>query len=409
MSLFLFINKTNVIIKNKYNKKARETERMDIAEIIQSGNVALFKEWIESREIADSLVHKILYSHNYLTYAAMNSRLEIVEFIIESGIIPINKKNHSGRTALMYACMNANEPMMQYLLSKGAYVNAKDISGMSAFLLACQNKNVGVLKLLKYKGANVYEVDGFGKNALIFAASSSNAAVVKYLLEIGIDPTHKDSEGENALIHAIWSRRNDIAKMLMECYGDIDQKNTKGKTLLMHACRYGNMSFMEYLIEQNANVNVRDDEGSTALMQSVQHRFLSAVQMLLAAKADVNICDNKQWTPLMEACKNMERGENGNIVEALLKKRANVTFKNAKGESALTCSCHDARFTFNEARTRMMVKLIEKGADINDLFNLKDNHLLTPLLAKTIQNKESALLAKHLNRWKKIRLKAIYV
>jgi serine/threonine-protein phosphatase 6 regulatory ankyrin repeat subunit B len=62
-------------------------------------------------------------------------------------------KNVSGWTALLFATVNGDEELVDYLLRNGAFVNHTSDEGQSALALARQEKYESLVKLLKKHGA----------------------------------------------------------------------------------------------------------------------------------------------------------------------------------------------------------------------------------------------------------------
>ena len=62
-------------------------------------------------------------------------------------------KNVSGWTALLFATVNGDEELVDYLLRNGAFVNHTSDEGQSALALAKQEKYESLVKLLKQHGA----------------------------------------------------------------------------------------------------------------------------------------------------------------------------------------------------------------------------------------------------------------
>ena len=80
----------------------------------------------------------------------------VMDLLLENGAninATTTGKNISGWTALLFATVNGDEELVDYLLRNGAYVNHTSDEGQSALALARQEKYESVIKLLKKHGA----------------------------------------------------------------------------------------------------------------------------------------------------------------------------------------------------------------------------------------------------------------
>lgn len=75
-----------------------------------------------------------------------NVYTEIASFLLDSGV-EINAQDNTGRTALFYAAIEDNEPLVKFLLENGADKKIKDTQGKRAFHWA--NKKAIVRPMVK--------------------------------------------------------------------------------------------------------------------------------------------------------------------------------------------------------------------------------------------------------------------
>lgn len=120
---------------------------------------------------------------------------------------------------------------------------------------------------------------------------------------------------------------------LLENGIDVNLKDQEGRTALMYAAFNGHTAIMEKLIEKGASVNLRDAYGRTALMLASSGPFPTAVKLLLDHRADPDMADGEEhFTALMYAAAEGQL----EIVQILLKKKANPMLKDVDGDNALT-------------------------------------------------------------------------
>lgn len=122
-------------------------------------------------------------------------------------------------------------------------------------------------------------------------------------------------------------------KKLLENGTDVNLKDQEGRTALMYAAFNGHTVIMEKLLEKGASVNLRDAYGRTALMLASSGPFPAAVKLLLDHRADPDMADGEEhFTALMYAAAEGQL----EIVQLLLKNKANPTLKDVDGDNALT-------------------------------------------------------------------------
>ena len=129
--------------------------------------------------------------------------LEEVNNAIKAGA-DINARDKDGKTPLMYAAWNNQNPeVIKVLLEAGADVNARDKNGWTPLMYAAWNENPDVIKVLLEAGADVNARDKDGRTPLMWAAGSNqNPEVIKILLDAGADGKAKSNEGKTAFDYA---------------------------------------------------------------------------------------------------------------------------------------------------------------------------------------------------------------
>lgn len=75
----------------------------------------------------------------------------------------------------------------QFLLQMGAPIDAKDVSGLTAIMFAAKGGVLQVLEVLFRNGASVHQTDSNGNTALHFAYAYTNTEVANALESMGSD------------------------------------------------------------------------------------------------------------------------------------------------------------------------------------------------------------------------------
>jgi serine/threonine-protein phosphatase 6 regulatory ankyrin repeat subunit B len=81
---------------------------------------------------------------------------DVMDLLLDNGAdvnAALTGKDVSGWTALLFATVNGDEELVEYLLRQGAFVNYTSDEGQSALALARQEKYESLIQLLKKHGA----------------------------------------------------------------------------------------------------------------------------------------------------------------------------------------------------------------------------------------------------------------
>ena len=99
---------------------------------------------------------------------------------------PLNFKDKKDEwTPLVYAIYYRNSDMSAFLIKAGADPNLKDHSNRTALMWAAMRGDLTTLRLLIEHNADLNAVDIVGRNALNYATSYDNSAAAFYLARIG--------------------------------------------------------------------------------------------------------------------------------------------------------------------------------------------------------------------------------
>jgi ankyrin repeat protein len=120
----------------------------------------------------------------------------------------IKRVDRFRRTALYYAAINAHEPAVKYLLSRGAETKIRDYEGTNPFQSAIDTITAGASDRIDDRLAalralqglyNVDARDDSGRTALMMAAERGSVPIIQYLLTLKPDINAKDRVGKTAL------------------------------------------------------------------------------------------------------------------------------------------------------------------------------------------------------------------
>ena len=242
----------------------------------------------------------------------------------------------------------------QYLLDKGANANAKDkFHDLSALFYASHQGHAGIVRLLCERGADANQANSLGDTPLIAAARNGHMAIVKLLCEQGVDP--------NAGI---------------TCKGMKD-KTKWVATAIEEAAFHGRTSVVELLLSKGVDVEARNTINNyTALLAAASQGHELTVQCLLKARADVNARSAKGFTALHKAA----AFANEALLGALLARGSSLDARTNEGSTALIIAAK------NDNPLGIEI-LLDAGADLEG----QDERKRTALSWAVIENAANAM------------------
>ena len=244
-------------------------------------------------------------SYSPLQYACASNNMEKFERLLkESSTNDINHMNVYGDTALHYAARNASVEIVRKLLERNADINAvSSSSGDTPIMLAIRRGNREITCLLAERGADLTLTNHKGM--------SSEDLIKEKGMVIGESGKESCSSGSissfTPLMYACVKGDLEKVKQLIESKQTaISETNVYGDTGLSYACLGKSPELVKYLLEQNSDVNAANTYGDSALHMAVTNSdpnlALEIVQQLVRVKADVHVKNRKKKSPL-EICR----------------------------------------------------------------------------------------------------------
>uniref|UniRef100_A0A1X7TT55 Uncharacterized protein n=1 Tax=Amphimedon queenslandica TaxID=400682 RepID=A0A1X7TT55_AMPQE len=197
-----------------------------------------------------------------------------------------------------------------------------------------------------------------GNTALIEAAREGNCDVVELLLKKRADPSDLNNRGDTALVLAAEEGHDDIVQLLSE---EADPNTSVNNKKLYEAAKRGDSTGVQSALSQGANVNYQNpkERGDTALIEAARKGNCDVVELLLKKRADPSDLNNRGDTALIVAA----REGNWDVVELLLKKGADPSKSNFTGHTALIEAAKEGHYD-------IVHLLLKNGADRNTAKNL---------------------------------------
>lgn len=143
--------------------------------------------------------------------------------------------NNKGKTALMIACENKSEDLVEAILNKCPDTSLQDYSGNTCLTYALENKDDHIINLLmNYDHSIIHIKNTKDEDGFLQACSSTIFAVKKIYTSCFnmINLNRSNNEGNTGLHLAVISENTDIVKYLLSL--DVDPRiiNNKGEDVL---------------------------------------------------------------------------------------------------------------------------------------------------------------------------------
>lgn len=277
------------------NTVLREHDQTPLALAIESGNKKLIGHLLTCKNI--DLNHAGIGGTTALHTAAAKGDLASLSLLLAAGAEPDTVDAH-GATPLISAAAYGHIEIVQALLArltKTASLNRQDRRGYTALTYATVAGNAPIVRLLLQKGAHPKVASHENKSPMIYAIECDHPEVVLALMEAGVNADKKTASGGTPLTCAVLNGHVELTKILLEMrvkfprdQGDpiaiaaeaghvalialfkrhgypIDKALATGRTPLMKASSEGHTEAVDLLISLGADLDRVDKEGKSAL------------------------------------------------------------------------------------------------------------------------------------------------
>lgn len=303
--------------------------------------------------------------------AASTGKSGVAQVALAEGA-DVTLRMKQGATALHWAAAKGHEDVAKLLVEHGADVNATDELGWSPVFLADANGFSALVKFFIEHGAKTKAII-CGKEAslsteanpdgdLIEAAESGDFETAKSSLDAGADVNCKSRDGWMPLLIAS-KDYTEIVELLLANGADPNVASDRGYTPLMRAAGNGNERVVRLLLAAGADKRMVDLNGKTANQLALEMRHLQCAQLVepgeYRSERAPHEASQGRPTELLGSDLN-DAAQKGNLkeVEALLRKGADIHWKNPFGETALYKACESGH-------TAVAAALLAAGADCN--------------------------------------------
>ncbi len=148
-------------------------------------------------------------------------------------VLPFNQWTQN---ALQIAAGNGCNPLVEFLLGRGALVNFVDQYGWTPLHFAADAGHVATIKMLLKFGANFHLLDRISVNVCMCAADNNHLDAVRELLKAGADRQAQDVIQRNVLHHAGFSGSWNVFFNLLPSTTryELTVEDTWGYTAIVH-------------------------------------------------------------------------------------------------------------------------------------------------------------------------------
>jgi ankyrin repeat protein len=196
---------------------------------------------------------------------------------------------------------------------------------------AAENGDLETLKNLLTKYPDMKDVKEDGGWSLLHMARTSRK-MIEYLIKIGSDIEAKSGAQWSPLHSQAYYGHKDGVELLLEHGADIEAKTSFGHTPLLSSIRWDRIEVTKFLIKKGANVNPTTELGRTPLIISAVEGNSEMARLFLDSDADISIKDNNYKRTALHFAALYGQLD---IVDALVKKGANVNVKDAAEKTPL--------------------------------------------------------------------------
>lgn len=301
---------------------------------------------------------------NMLLQACKNNQKTVVQTFLKKGGVDVNKRDETGNTPLIYACLKSARDLVKLLLDNGADAGLGNQRGRMPLHFAAESGNYQIIEMLAQAGADVNCTDNDGVTPLmVLAQKGKTDAALKLIKHPDIDISIADNNNRKAIDYATANGLRELVQALSA--EETANTDSYGNTTLHHACWNGQSEVVKVLLKKDPDsVNKLNDEGESPLLLAVRRSNLTIAEILLAAGADADIADSHGVLPIHIAA------DEGNVFigKALIAAGADISQKTAEGQTPLILAALNGKNDFTEM-------LIENGADVNATDNQRHSAL----------------------------------
>ncbi|KAF8795282.1 Ankyrin-3 like protein [Argiope bruennichi] len=270
---------------------------------VQNGHLNIVKKLLKELNKKEEIKKKEinLINQHFMTpllNAVALDFCEIAHVLLSNGADP-NIDTPEGFMPIHVAIMNGHTKMIEILLKFKANILVNVPPGLSTIELAIQFKNLEHVELLlQQPEVDVNAKNNSGCNLLHKAASNGCLEIIKLLINKNANANAKDIKGAKPIHYAAINGHQDIVQYFIELGMMINEKGGKNWSLLHYAAAGNHSEICDFLLKNGLDVNVTDIQGNTALHVAAEMGHIDVIHLLLQNESHYDIRNQSNKTPL---------------------------------------------------------------------------------------------------------------
>ncbi|XP_063907485.1 uncharacterized protein LOC135125753 [Zophobas morio] len=193
-----------------------------------------------------------------LQTACLSGYDKIVQILVDFGA-DVNVNTRYG-TPLYVACTYGHKEVVEILLrTKRVQLNKGNKYGCTPLHIACQRNYVDVVKLLLLTSAvDVNVADNKGLTPIHIVTKNGNEELLQLLIASKADVNKANKKKITALHISCQCGKEKIAKMLIDADAQVNSTCSEGCTPIFMACEHGDRNIVKLLLASDANIALAD-------------------------------------------------------------------------------------------------------------------------------------------------------
>ncbi|XP_062597150.1 putative ankyrin repeat protein RF_0381 [Saccostrea cucullata] len=302
----------------------------------QGGNVKILELLAEK---GVDMTYKNKEGCNILHIACSYAKSEMCQHIIQHYPDTLQQVSNEGLNAALYAAQGGNVEILELLAQKGVDMTYKHKNGSNILHIACMNFKLEMCKhIIQHYPDMLNQVNDNGCNVAFYAAQGGNVEILELLAEKGVDMTYKNKEGCNILHIACAYSKSEMCQHIIQHYPDmLQQVDNDGCNAALYAAKEGgNVAILELLTEKCVDMRYKTNDGGNILHIACGNSRLEMCQYIIQHYPDMLQQVNNNG---LNAALYVARGGNVEILELLVEKGVDMTYKNKDGSNILHIAC----------------------------------------------------------------------
>lgn len=221
-----------------------------------------------------------------LLYASMQKDLELINYLISAGASP-HYRLEDGSSALHQACLNNAVDIVDSLLRAGATVNTADNDGKTPLYIAAKLGSYPMIERLLTENADVNLVDKAGVSPAMLAAKLGKADILTLLIAKGANVNAVRTDGSSAVYVAARNKHEHIIKILIDNGAQVKTATRKDGWSPVHVAAYrGCSGCLRHLLQQQPVLDARTTDGDFPVQLSARWGHKKCTERLITAGSE---------------------------------------------------------------------------------------------------------------------------